>query len=348
MPANIVLFFLWIGVTAYVLLGGADFGAGFWDLLAGSAHRGARQRRRIEQSIGPVWEANHVWLIFALVVVWTGFPTVFAAIGSTLYIPLMAAAFGIILRGSAFAFRKTVTELWQQRIFGAAFALSSVVTPFFLGSVAGAIASGRVPLGTARGGVITSWFNPTSALGGVLAVEVCAYLAAVYLTADSRRVGEVDLVDIFRRRAMVMGALAGMTALAGIAVLHNDAPRLFAGLTGRGQPLVAATAVAGIVSLVLLWRRRLLAVRVTAALAVVFVLWGWAVAQYPDVLPGAATVDSAAAPHDVLVALVWVLSIGTALLLPALFLLYRLSQAPRPLQEPAADEVDGARQGPAV
>src|ERR1700719_2307948 len=165
MLADVVLVFLWGGITAYVLLAGADFGAGFWDLLAGSANGGTARRERIAESIGPVWEANHVWLIFALVVTWTGFPTVFAAITSTLYVPLTAVAFGIILRGSAFAFRGAVTELSLQRAFGAAFAASSVVTPFFLGTVAGAIASGRVPLGTARGDVISSWVNPTSALG---------------------------------------------------------------------------------------------------------------------------------------------------------------------------------------
>jgi len=328
MLANLVLAFLWTGITAYVLLGGADFGGGFWDLLAGSARAGAAQRARIEHSIGPVWEANHVWLIFALVVVWTGFPAVFSAISSTLYIPLTAAALGVILRGSAFAFRKAVTELALQRVFGAAFALSSVLTPFFLGTVAGAIAAGRVPLGSARGDIVTSWLNPTSALGGILAVEVCAYLAAVYLTGDARRDGEPELAEAFRRRALLMGTLTGVTALAGIAILHTDAPRLFSGLTGRGLALTVATALFGAISLALLVERRFVAVRVTAALAVVAVLWGWGVAQYPDLLVGAATVDSAAAPHDTLVALVGSLVGGSLLLVPSLALLYRFSQQP--------------------
>ena len=327
MLANAVLVFLWVGITAYVLLGGADFGAGFWDLLAGSARRGAAQRHRIEESIGPVWEANHVWLIFALVVVWTGFPAVFAAIASTLYIPLTATAFGIIFRGSAFAFRKAEGELWLRRIFGAAFALSSVVTPFFLGTIAGAIASGRVPLGTARGDIIGSWVNPTSLLGGTLAVEVCAYLAAVFLTADSRRSGEHDLAGKFRARALVMGVVTGVTALAGIAVLHGDAPSLFAGLTGRGLPLIFATALFGVGSLGLLILRRYVAVRLTAALAVVAVLWGWGVGQYPDLLVGTATVSSAAAPMDTLLVLVISLAAGSAVLIPALVLLYTLFQS---------------------
>ncbi len=326
MLANVVLVFLWCGVTAYVLLAGADFGAGFWDLLAGSGERAPAQRRRIAATIGPVWEANHVWLIFALVVVWTGFPAVFAAIASTLYIPLTAVAFGVILRGSAFAFRGAVTGSATQRIFGTAFAVSSIITPFFLGTVAGAIASGRVPLGIAAGDVVGAWLNPTSVLSGVLAVEVCAYLAAVYLTADARRHREPDLADVFRARALIMGLLAGATALAGIAVLRSDAPRLFAGLTGRGLPLIAATAAFGVVSLALLVRRRYVAVRVTAALAVVAVLWGWAVGQYPEILIGAATVSSTASANETLVVLVVSLSIGAVILLPALALLYTLFQ----------------------
>ena len=324
--ANVVLVFLWSGITAYVLLAGADFGAGLWDLVAGSATAGAAQRHRIAESIGPVWEANHVWLIFALVVTWTGFPTVFAAIASTLYIPLTAVAFGVILRGSAFAFRGAVSEVSVQRIFGIGFASSSVLTPFFLGTVAGAIASGRVPLGAARGDVISSWLNPTSFLGGTLAVEVAAYLAAVYLTRDCQRHDEEELALLFRRRALVMGVLTGLTALGGIAVLHADAPRLFNGLTHRGLPIVAASVVLGALSLALLLLRRYVAVRVSAALAVVAILWAWGVAQYPDVLAGVVTVGSAAAPEQTLFALVIALAVGSALLIPSLLLLYTLFQ----------------------
>ena len=327
MLANVTLVFLWCGVTAYVLLGGADFGAGLWDLLAGSSPLGVAQGRRITASIGPVWEANHVWLIFALVVVWTGFPAVFAAIASTLYVPLTAVAFGVILRGSSFAFRGAVTSSRAKRAYGMAFALSSVITPFFLGAIAGGIASGRVPLGIAAGDVVAAWLNPTSLLGGLLAIEVCGYLAAVYLTADARRNGEREVAESFRARGLILGVVTGATALAGIAVLRSDAHALFAGLTGRGLPLILATAAFGLVSLVLLARRRYVAVRITAALAVVAVLWGWAVAQYPYVLLGAVTVNSAAAPSATLVVLVVSLSIGSVLLLPALALLYTMFQA---------------------
>ncbi|MGO4759566.1 cytochrome d ubiquinol oxidase subunit II, partial [Streptomyces sp. 2MCAF27] len=170
MLANLTLGVMWIGLTCYALFGGADFGAGLWDLLAGRSGPGAPRRALIEHTIGPVWEANHVWLIFVVVLLWAGFSPVFAAVMSTLYIPLTLTALGIIARGAAFAFRKASTELWQKRLFGACFALSSVLTPFFLGTVAGGVASGRVPPGLAAGDLITSWLNPTSLLGGVLAV----------------------------------------------------------------------------------------------------------------------------------------------------------------------------------
>jgi len=328
MLANVVLVFLWGGITAYVLLGGADFGAGFWDLLAGSATVGKARRERIAESIGPVWEANHVWLIFALVVTWTGFPPVFASIASTLYIPMTIVAFGVILRGSAFAFRKTVTEVAVQRIFGVSFAVSSVITPFFLGMIAGAIASGRVPLGIAQGDVIGSWLNPTSAIGGTLAVEVAAYLAAVYLIRDCDRAGDLEMATYFRTRALVMGVITGVTALLGIAVLHADAPLLYNGLTHHGLPLVVLSAVFGALSLVLLLRGNHVAVRVTAALAVVSVLWAWGVAQYPDILSGTVTVSAAAAPQATLVVLVITLAVGTVLLIPSLLLLYGFQARP--------------------
>ncbi|WP_433243734.1 cytochrome d ubiquinol oxidase subunit II [Streptosporangium sp. CA-135522] len=317
-PAQTLLVVMWVGVTLYALLAGADFGGGIWDLAAGRSDAGMPQRRLIEHSIGPVWEANHVWLIFVIVVLWTGFPPVFAAVMSTLYLPLTLAALGIIARGAAFVFRKASTELWQQRLFGAAFATSSVLTPFFLGTVAGGIASGRVPPGLAAGDLVTSWLNPTSLLGGVLAVAACAYLAAVYLCDDAVRAGLPVLAEGFRRRALVMGLGLGAVALGGIAVIGWDASRLFDGLTHRALPLVVAGAVLGLLSLALLWRRRYLPVRITAALAVTAVLWGWPLAQYPIMLLPALTVEEAAADPAVLGATLVVLAVGALLVLPAM------------------------------
>jgi cytochrome d ubiquinol oxidase subunit II len=343
--ADAVLALLFAGLTAYALFGGADFGGGLWDLLAGGPERGSGQRGLIEHSIGPLWEANHVWLIFALVVLWTGFPVAFAAIMSTLYVPLTLTAIGVILRGAGFAFRKSVPEVSLKRLFGAMFAASSVVTPFFLGTVAGAIASGRVPLGNARGHPVTSWLNPTSVLGGTLAVGVCAYLAAVYLTADATRDGKTALAEAFRRRALVSGVVVGVVAGAGVFVLRADAPALFHGLTHRGLVLMVLSALAGAASLILLWRRRYLVARVTAASAVTAVLWGWAAGQYPQLLEGGATIEEVAAPRATLTALVVALVITVVLVGPSLALLYSMFQRAAPDAEaasaPTPDTVGG-------
>ncbi|MFF9408059.1 cytochrome d ubiquinol oxidase subunit II [Streptomyces anandii] len=312
----------WVGLTCYALFAGADFGAGVWDLLAGGAARGARQRWVIEHAIGPIWEANHVWLIFVIVMLWACFSPVFAAVMSTLYLPLTLAALGIIARGAAFAFRKASTELWQQRLFGACFAVSSLVTPFFLGAVAGGVASGRVPAGLAEGNVLTSWLNPTSVLGGVLAVLTCAHLAAVYLCADAARESDAELARSFARRAVVTGVASGAVALAGTAVLHADAPELFHGLTHRALPLVVLSAVSGVTGLGLLITRHYLAARAAAALAVAAILWSWGAAQYPAMLVGSLTAGQAASQPAVLSACLVSLACGAVLLVPALWLLY--------------------------
>ncbi|MFI0423594.1 cytochrome d ubiquinol oxidase subunit II [Spongiactinospora sp. 9N601] len=325
-PAQLTLGVLWAGLTLYALFGGADFGAGLWDLVSGGSTAGLPRRRLIEHAIGAVWEANHVWLIFVIVVLWTGFPGVFAAVMSTLYIPLTLVALGVIARGAAFAFRKVGERLWERRLFGAIFALSSVFTPFFLGTVAGAIASGRVPPGLAAGDLVGSWLNPTGLLGGVLAVGVCAYLAAAYLCDDARRAGEAGLAAEFRTRALVTGVAMGIVALGGIGVLRADAPALFAGLTGRALPLVVVSALAGTAALALLWLRRFASARAASALAVTAVLWGWAVAQYPLMLPPSLGYREAAATPAVLTATLVSVAAGAVLLVPSLVWLYYLQQ----------------------
>jgi cytochrome bd ubiquinol oxidase subunit II len=321
-----MLVVLWVGLTLYALLAGADFGAGFWDLAAGRGPAGHGRRELIERVIGPVWEANHVWLIFVLVLLWTGFPPVFAAVMSTLYLPLTLVALGIIARGAAFAFRKATDVAWQRVLFGGAFAVSSVLTPFFLGTVAGAIASGRVPPGLAAGNLVRSWWNPTSVLGGVLAIGTCAYLAATYLCADAQRLSGPEVADGYRRRALVTGVVVGAVALGGIAVLHGDAPALFHGLTHRALPLVVVSSVAGLLSLVLLLLRRYQLVRLTAAAAVTAILWGWAVAQYPHLLPPATDYAAVQADHAVLVVTLGVTGVGAVILVPSLAWLLLLFQ----------------------
>jgi cytochrome d ubiquinol oxidase subunit II len=342
-----------VGLTAYALLAGADFGAGFWDLTAGGAHRGGRVRGMVKHSMGPVWEANHVWLIFVLVVFWTCFPTAFGSVTSTLYVPLFLAALGIIFRGAAFAVRGEAATINEARVLGAVFALSSVLTPFFLGTVLGGIAAGEVPVGNAVGDPVTSWLNPTSVLVGALAVVTGAYLAAVYLAADAARLGLPDLVSAFRARALGAGAVAGVAAIGGLAVLEADAPELFDGLTEwPGIAAVIVSAVAGLGTIALVWRQRFELARVTAAAAVASVAVGWAIAQSPALLPGQLTIEAAAADDATLTAALIGIAGGLLILVPALWFLYglvlrgRLDQGFEPLDQPfqplrAGDEKPG-------
>ena len=323
--AAFVAAIMFVGVIAYAVFAGADFGCGVWDLTAGSPRRGGPMRSLIDDSIGPVWEANHVWLIFVLVYLWTAFPQGFAAISDTLFVPLTHAWFGIVLRGSAFAFRKFAPTLAEARFFGATFAASSLLTPFFLGAVAGAVASGRVPL-DGRGDRWRSWTTETSLVGGVLAVLTSAFLAAVFLTAEAARQGDLDLVAACRRRALGAGVVAGLAAVAGILPLDHDAPRLFDRLTGPALPVVLLSAAAGLASVVLLWRDRPKSARVAAVVAVASVVAGWGFAQYPWILVEAARIDDIAGARPTLWSLVGVFALVAVTVLPALAYLYWLTQ----------------------
>jgi cytochrome d ubiquinol oxidase subunit II len=317
---------LMTGIVAYAVFAGADFGAGFWDLTAGGPERGERPRAVVAYSIGPVWEANHVWLIFTLVVLWTGFPEAFASITLTLYVPLSLAALGIVLRGASFAFRKEVSRTSSRRNFGAAFAASSVLVPYCMGAVAGAIASGRVPAGGKGGDPWSSWINATSILGGLLAVTVCAYLAAVYLIWDARRLGNPTMVEYFRRRAVAAAVVAGTVAFAGLFVLHRDARYVFDGLTSRALPLVVISGVCGLGSLLLLRGQASRGARVLAVGAVATVVGAWGVAQWPYILPTSLKITQAAAPSATLETILIVFGIAVVVILPSLGLLYVLDQ----------------------
>lgn len=324
MIADTVAAVLVLVSTAYAALGGADFGGGIWDLLAGPAARGAEPRARINESITPVWESNHVWLIIALVVLWTGFPPAFAAIFTTLFIPLSVAALGIVLRGSGFAFRAQVRSVRWQAAAGGVFAISSLLTPFFLGTVIGSVVTGRVRV---HGDPASAWVNPTSLLTGALFVAVSAYLAAVYLTVDSERAGEHGLRRYFTRRALAAGVLSGILAAVTMAVLHSTAPRVFTSLTtGRALPLVVVSVLAGAAVLALLALDRPRLVRPLAIVAVAAVVFGWAIAQYPQLVPPHMTIAAAAAPPATGATELVVVGIIVVLVVPSFALLFRLAQ----------------------
>ncbi len=318
------MLFVLIGLTMYTVLAGADFGAGLWQLTAGTGPDGQRVRDHAHHSIGPVWEANHVWLIFVLTVLWTSYPVAFGSIATTLSVPLFIAAVGIVFRGAAYALRSGARTPMEIRSIDTGFAVSSILTPFALGTVVGAVASRRVPVGNAAGDLISSWTSSTSIVVGLLAVVAGAYLAAVYLAADAVRMGDDQLEREFRVRALISGVLAGGLAVAGLAVLHADAHPLFHRLVhGAGLAVLILSIVFGVAALALVFARRYELARYTAALAVASIIASWAVAQQPLILPGL-TLAQGAAPHDTLVLVVVAVLAGGALLFPSLALLFGL------------------------
>ncbi len=333
--ADLCAVLMFLGVVAYAIFAGADFGSGVWDLLAGNAIKGGALRAQIDKSLGPVWEANHVWLIYVLVFMWTGFPRAFAAMITTLFIPWLLVAFGIVLRGAGFAFRKFAETLAQARIYGAAFAASSVITPFFLGMVAGAIASGRVPLDSSSsptevtgGDLWTSWTGPTSWIGGVLAVLTCSFLAATFLAADAARAGNDALAKECGRKALVSGLLAGGVAMIAIIPIESDAEHLADGLQGRAAPLVVVSAIAGLFALWRLRANRYARARIGAVIAVAAVVIGWGVAQYPDILVGHVTIAEAAGARSTLIGLLVTFAIAAVTAVPAMIYLFVLVNRP--------------------
>ncbi len=312
-------------VSLYAILGGADLGGGLWDLLAGGDRRGSEPRRLIDESLTPVWEANHVWLVFDLVIFWTAFPRAFASVMITLALPLWLAVGGVVLRGAGFAFRKEVSALSLQRALGAVFALSSLLTPFFMGTVIGAIATGRVPAEAAAHASLAAWTSAVPLLTGFLFTGACGYLAAVYLTSEASRRGDRRMVAYFTRRAQVAGIACGALSLAALAELHDKDPALLGGLTGRALPLVIVAGLCGLAVLALLAAGRLAGVRVIAALGVAAVIWGWGVAQYPVLLPGTGvTLTNAGAPHATFVAIVILFVVVALLIGPSFALLLSL------------------------
>ncbi|MBD3783256.1 MAG: cytochrome d ubiquinol oxidase subunit II [Micrococcales bacterium] len=324
--ANSVTAALFLGVVVYALFGGADFGSGLFDATAGGSRRGAALRTLIDHSIGPVWEANHVWLIYVLVIWWTGFPTAFAAVTTTLVVPLFLALLGIVLRGAAFVFRKYAATLAQAQLFGVVFAGASLITPFFLGTVAGAIASGRVPA-TGYGPLWSSWLHPTSLFGGLIAVGTCSVLAGVFLTADADRGGDHALTEQLRRRTLLVGSATGVLVFAALIPITRDAPTLSDGLLGRAAPLIAVSGIAGAATLALLHRHRPAAARVTAVGAVASVVIGWGTAQYPWMLVDEMTISQAAGAPATLTGLLIVVALAGVLVLPPLVYLFRLTQS---------------------
>ncbi|MCX5528613.1 cytochrome d ubiquinol oxidase subunit II [Streptomyces bobili] len=323
MTADLIAVVLLLAVAAYACAGGTDYGAGFWDLTAGGAERGKRPRWLIDHAMAPVWEVNNVWLIFVLVIMWTGFPTLFQTVFSAMWLPLALAAMGLVLRGAGFAFRKPSRRLVDRRLYGAVFAVASVVTPFFLGTAVGGVASGRVAQGTEASA--DAWANPTSLMFGLVAIATTAFLGAVFLTGDARRFDAPDLVGYFRARAL--GGLAVVTVLAVITgfVTHEDSPHVWHGLThGLGLFFVVVAGAAALVTALLLLRTPGTWVRLAAVGVVASAVIAWGMAQRPYLVPTSLTVADAAGSPATLTWLAIVTLVALLLVVPAVVLLYWL------------------------
>jgi cytochrome d ubiquinol oxidase subunit II len=314
-----------VSLTFYALLGGADYGGGLWDLFALGA-RAPAQRQLIAAAIGPVWEANHVWLILVVVILFTAFPVAFSVIATALHIPLTLLLIGIVLRGSAFTFRSYDVERDDvQRRWGYIFSVASIATPVLLGITVGSLSSGaiRVENGIVVSGFVGPWLALFPFAVGFFALALFAFLAAVYLTLET---DEAELREDFRRRALVSGVAVGLLALTVFLLSERSAPKVRAGLSESiwAVPLHLLTAVCAVGAFWTLWRRSYKWARLFAALQVSLILWGWALAQFPDIVVPDITIMSAAAPRATLRLMLAALAVGALLLFPSFYYLFRV------------------------
>ena len=331
--ALIALSILWLGLIAYAVLGGADFGAGIWNLFAVGS-QADRQRQLINKALGPVWEANHVWLIFLIVGLFSVFPTAFAVLSVALFVPLSIALIGIVMRGSAFIFRTYAIDTagpaarWWTRVFSTA----SLVTPFFLGAAAAAVASGRIEAsnGNVQADLGSTWTTPFALTIGAMAISLCASLAAVYLTVEARNSHEESLAETYRLRAIIAGAVTAVLGALGLLLSPSEAPILWQGLLTRALPVVIATMIIGLATAASLFFRKYSLARMLIILETAFILGSWGLSQYPYIIPPHVTIDNAANDPNVIVVLLISIGIGMLLILPALYYLFSVFKLPTP------------------
>ena len=320
---------LLIGVIIYAVTGGADFGGGIWDLLA-RGPRNREQKQEIARAIGPIWEANHVWLIFVIVLTFTCFPPVFSAISTALYVPLVLVLVGIVLRGAAFVFRAYAADVIPaQRAWGHIFAIASAATPVLLGMCAGAVASGdiRVVDSKVTSSYFTPWLSPFPIVIGLLALTSCAYLAAVYLCVETTG----ELQDDFRKRALGAGVAFAVLGTLALPLMWKGAPEIWEGMWHRDVWIMIPLAiVTGIATMYAVWTRRFGLARITAVIEVAVLLIGWALAQYPYLIVPDLTYDNAAASDAMLKVALITYAIGAVVLTPSMFLLYKMFKGENP------------------
>jgi len=335
-----ILIILWLSLIAYAVLGGADFGGGIWDFFA-FGKEAERQRSLIGQALGPVWEANHVWLIFLIVGLFTAFPPAFSILSTALFVPFTLAVIGIVLRGAAFIFRAN-SEAVTSKVWGRVFSTASTITPFFFGTAAAAVASGQVHVqgGRVQTDLLAGWTTPFALTIGALALSLCAVLAAVNLIIEAQHNNDAELVEAFRRRAMIAGAITLVLDAVAFILSPFQAPLLWHGLLDQALPLAIATALIGLGAATSLFLRRYRLARVLAFTTTALIFASWGLSQFPYLVPVAVTINTAASPPSTLLALLISTSIGMALLLPSLWFLFHVFRGKHPalnVQEKAAE-----------
>jgi len=331
--AYIMLAVLWLSLIAYAVLGGADFGGGIWDFLAFGL-QAERQRRLVGQAIGPVWEANHVWLIFLIVGLFTAFPPAFAVLSIALFVPLTLALIGIVLRGAAFAFRAHAAEAVAiRKVWGRLFSTASTITPFLLGTSAAAVASGRIRIqgGHVQTDLWMGWTTPFALTIGAMALSLCAVLAAIYLTVEAQSINDTGLVEAFRVRAIIAGAITAVLGALGLLLSPSEAPLLWSGMLDHAIPVVIATMLVGLGAAASLFLRRYRLARILIVVETAFLFGAWGISQLPYLIPPDLKVTDAASPPFTLLALLISTAIGMALLLPSLWFLFSVFKGKNPV-----------------
>ncbi|MFL5661490.1 MAG: cytochrome d ubiquinol oxidase subunit II [Ktedonobacteraceae bacterium] len=328
------LIILWLALIAYAVLGGADFGGGIWDFCA-FGPQAERQRRLIGQALGPIWEANHVWLIFLIVGLFTAFPSAFSVLSTALIVPFTLALLGIVLRGAAFIFRAQAAEaVTFGKIWGRVFSTASTITPFLFGTAAAAVASGQVRVqgGSVQTDLLTGWTTPFALTIGALALSLCAVLAALNLIIEAQNSNDAELVEAFRRRALIAGAITLVLDVVAFTLSPLEAPLLWHGMLAHALPLVIVTGLIGLATATALVLRRYRLARALAITVTAFIFASWGVSQFPYLIPVNVTINNAASPPATLLALLIGTSISMALLLPSLWLLFHVFRGKNPAQ----------------
>jgi cytochrome bd ubiquinol oxidase subunit II len=334
--AYVILTILWLALIAYAVLGGADFGAGVWDLLyIGNKEVSKRRHEFINHALGPVWEANHVWLIFLIVGLFTAFPSVFSTLSIVLFLPFTLALIGIVLRGAAFIFRVygTRNDKFGAVVWGGVFSFASTITPFIMGASAAAVASGHIHVASANVQADVTgatWFTPFAIVIGLMAVALCAVLSSVYLTVEANQAGDTELEQVFRLRAIIAGAVTAVLGALGLVLSYSEAPLLWQGLLVHAVPVVIATMIVGLATAAALFTRHYRIARVLVIIETAGLLGSWGISQLPYLIPPSVTVESAANAPGVLQVLLVGTIIGMALLLPSLYYLFSVFKLPYP------------------